>query len=223
MKQGFFQKNYERAMREGEGAADSLGKGFRHSTFYHRYFEDYSERRVVGADGKRRIERSYTGSWYERACTPRQWALTKLLYPLVGLAALAAFYLPYCLPLAVNRSLLVGVPCMLSAVGAVFLMLTLLWCVTAKRRMTSYEYRSGFHRLPLFCLIQAAVMALCALLAAFVLLTGAQRTAAEEWSPVLGSAAGAALLAALARFEKRTEYLRISSETVPAYDSVTIT
>ncbi len=209
-------------MREGEGAADSLGKGFRHSTFYHRYFEDYSERRVVGADGKRRIERSYTGRWYERACTPQQWVLTKLLYPLVCLAALAAFYLPYCLPLAVNRSLLVGAPCMLSAVGAVFLLLTLLWCVTAKRRMTSYEYRSGFHRLPRLCLILAAVMALCALLAALVLLRSVPGSAAE-WSPVLGSAAGAALLAALARFEKRAEYLRISSETVPAYDSVTIT
>lgn len=51
-----------------------------HSGAYHRYFEGYTERQIVGPDGKARLTRVYTGVWYRQKLDRKSYILVRLLY-----------------------------------------------------------------------------------------------------------------------------------------------
>lgn len=51
-----------------------------HSLSYHRFFENYTERQVVGKNGRKRIVREYAGPIYQQELSPLNYVLLRLLY-----------------------------------------------------------------------------------------------------------------------------------------------
>ena len=45
---------------------DTAETGFRHDDYYHKYFHGYTELRIEKPNGKYKIERYYTDSWYRQ-------------------------------------------------------------------------------------------------------------------------------------------------------------
>lgn len=82
------QKNNEQA---GDPEQELRQKGY--SWAYHRFFEGYAERKVVGPDGKTRIERFFVGDTHKHRMTDSRWVGLKLLYLILYLLCAASFIL----------------------------------------------------------------------------------------------------------------------------------
>ena len=130
-----------------------------HSKHYHRYFEDYSERLVADENGKRHIERKYVGKYYSRNCSELGWLLIKAGYSLLIMTAAVLFSWGSMQDVPANKLQIVAMCNAVSTLSGFALVVVAVICLTKKQKMDVHDYRSGFKRLKLFCLVTSVCMA----------------------------------------------------------------
>lgn len=206
------QKLYER---------DADFRGF-HSHSYHKYFEDYTEYRRMGANGRMKLVREYTGVWYRQKLSLCPYLLIRILYVL--LSADMVFMLiqagcrlaPTAWYLTISEFMTVLVLTALSYI-------LLINYVFAPRAMTVGQYKSASVSLGRISLAAAGCFAadtLFVLLSFFLSQTGSGKGTVMAAAQFL-----ACVLSALAMsvIERRVPYEVCAAAEPPGDDGVQIT
>lgn len=136
-----------------------MGRGF-----FRRFFEDYTEERLPGDDGKLHTRRVYRGWWYAPRLSRAQRVLRAALYLLLFGGGVALFMLGAMQPSGSNRAWYVALSTGLVLFSALIEVIPLLGCIFGKPRQTVYQYRSGSKTCVLWARITAGLMALTAVL-----------------------------------------------------------
>lgn len=158
------------ALEKAYRRMDTLGgldTGFRHNTYYHKYFHGYTEIRKISKHGRVVVERRYTAPWHLHRLTTKQWVLVKIAYLLGALLSTALFLWALAQRALTNSAKLVAVPGFLAG----FLMI-LLWAgictyVSAPRKMTWWQHQSGKTKILRFSLLTAIAIGLTILMKVF--------------------------------------------------------
>ena len=143
----------ERWLNMGKFPGSELGEretGFRHRNYYHKHFMGYTEVRRVNAKGRIISERHYTAPWQRHNLTDGQWVLTKLAYVLGVILTTVLFLWALAQRIPSNSAALVAVPGFVSVLFLILLWMAVFAYVSAPRKMTLWEYRSGKNKIELF-------------------------------------------------------------------------
>ena len=217
---GFYQKE----LRERHGPdARRPDDGVKHSGSYHRFFEGYSEQKVLGENGKRtRILRVYVGDYYKRSCTDPAWIFVKIAYILLFAAAVAAYIFALALPVGSNRAWYAALPGLCSVVPLMLLFAKLMACTVTKRNMVIYDYKHVFGRVFRRSVIAAGFLA-ATLLAkiVYILLVFPVDLGAEAVS-CFGCLLGAGLILTIGLLERNASYETVKNKNVPLEDGVVL-
>lgn len=177
----------------------------RHSRSYHRYFENYAERQVLGPDGGYIIERVYVGKYYKAALTDQQLRRQRVLFGILFLISLAG-YLVGALLAKVSAVSLVALATMPPLIALVCLAVAVFYRLTVPREMEIRSYRDSSENL-----LRSSMAALICLLVCFGFTLGGcllipVYSLAQTLPSLLGylAAAGAAL--GIYLIEKNTSY-----------------
>ncbi|MGN0977788.1 MAG: hypothetical protein ACI4PH_07010 [Faecousia sp.] len=152
-------KFLEKMLHFGEDPRQELGDldtGFRHSTYYHKYFWGYTEIRKVSKSGRAYSERVYTAPWQLQQLTTRQWVLVKAGYVLGAVLSTVLFLWAMVRRVPTNSFKPVAVPGFLSGLLMVLLWMSVCTYVTAPRKMTLWQAYSGKSKIRRFTLLAAA-------------------------------------------------------------------
>lgn len=133
--------------------------------FFGRYFEDYTEERIPGSDGKMHTLRVYRGWWYVPRLTKAQRVLRAVVYLLLYGCGLALFVMGALQRSGCNSCWFVALPTGLVLFSLLIELIPLLGCALGKARQTVYQYRSGSKTCVLWAKITAGLMALTTALA----------------------------------------------------------
>ena len=187
--------------------------GFTHKTFYHRYFQGYTEVRVKKPNGKFRIERYYTAPWMRRDLPQGRWAALKLLYAVLALAAIAAVVAAMAMNVLSNYFWFVALPGVITFLCAFVQCAVTISYLAKPRNMTLWEFRSS----SLYLRRAAAACAVCACLTALaklgcIVIYGTAGLAGECVSVVLLLAAALAS-GGMLLLEKTAKYREIPNDT----------
>lgn len=151
-------KFLEKMLHFGEDPRTELGDletGFRHSTYYHKYFWGYTEIRKVSKYGRAYSERIYTAPWQVHGLTTKQWVLVKAGYVLGALLSTALFLWAMVQRVPTNTLKPVAVPGFLAGLLMVLLWMSVCTYVTAPRKMTLWQSYSGKSKIRRFTLLFA--------------------------------------------------------------------
>jgi hypothetical protein len=206
----------EQAKKYDESSVEE-GSRLSHSDAYHRFFEGYSELKVVDPSGRIRIRRIYTGVHYRPRLSRKQMVLLRLLYPPVFAAAVALFLVAALRGVPSNTLWYAALPQACTLPMLVWFLISFLSYLPIKEQLEIGEYNRSSVPLKRAALI-GAVCALLSGVMALVSLFG------EGGSALLGElcTAGLFMLAAALLFligltEARIPYDRIDSTTeIPA-------
>lgn len=149
----------DRWLNMGTFPGSELGErdtGFRHRNYYHKNFMGYTEIRRVNQNGRIVIERCYTAPWQHHCLSDKQWVLTKVAYVLGVLLTTALYLWALIQRVPSNSAVLVAAPGFLSGLLVVLLWMAVFTYVSAPRKMTLWEYRSGKSKVELFTRLAAA-------------------------------------------------------------------
>lgn len=155
----------ERWLNFGQFPGSELGQretGFRHRNYYHKHFMGYTEVRRVNAKGRIISERHYTAPWQRHDLSDRRWVLTKLAYVLGTVLTTVLFLWALVQRVPSNSAALVAAPGFLSGLLVLLLWMAVFTYVSAPRKMTLWEYRSGKNKVELFTRLAAAGIVLTA-------------------------------------------------------------
>lgn len=137
----------------------------RHSDFYHRHFEGYSEYYEVDpSNGKSRIKRVYTGAYYSRDMSRKQRLFLKLVLTFVWLATAAVFIFCASRPYSANRMRYIVFAQVGSIVGLAWAAIGLVNCWTVPVKMVVGEWRSSSEKLRYGSICAAVFFALSAIM-----------------------------------------------------------
>lgn len=218
-----YSRTERKQQRRLEEEGSDLHRPFNHSTFYHRFFEGYSEQLVPKGNGKgRRVERTYVGKTYRRSCSDSAWWLAKLGY--VGLCLVAATAFVY----AYSRPLLAGDEphfVLLGFAGCFMLLLLLLKileCIPAKREMNTYDYVELFRKLPRYCWVAAGLFGVSAVLIGVRALSQGQVEGLQAWHAAAGCLIAAGSVSCIGTIEHRAKYVITKSHHELAQAAIVI-
>ena len=172
--------------------------------FFRRYFQDFTEDRRPGEDGRMHTSRVYRGFLYAPRLAPRQRAARGVLLPLLTLGGGVLFILGAMRPCACNVAWYVAIATGLSLFSVLIELIPLCGCALGKAEQTVYQYRSGHRTCVLWARITAGCMASTALLAILATLLAGETIGAA----VLLFALGALCEAAVGEAESRVPYER---------------
>ena len=208
MKKKKGQEAYEDKKRRTENRTDDM----KHSTYYHSFFEGYTEARVP-ADNKKgyKIVRVYTSDYY--VMKDAQSLQRKLSYLLLFAAGAVLFVLAAMPSTASNMAVYVALPVALSMIGLVFSGAVLFFYMSAPEKMTIYQH-SYSDKLKLatgFAAIALGLSVLCTT-ASFLLIQDSLTLRALL--SAVGYLAAFVCLLLLNRLENHTGYTREHNPTV---------
>ena len=149
----------EKWLNFGKFPGSELGEretGFRHRNYYHKHFMGYTEVRRVNSKGRVVSERHYTAPWQRHCLTDRQWVLTKAAYILGVLISTILFFWALIQRVPSNSAAIAAAPGFASVLLLVLLWMAVCTYVSAPRKMTLWEYRSGKSKIELFTRLFAA-------------------------------------------------------------------
>jgi len=120
-----------------------IGSSFRHSAYYHSFFEGYTEKKIAKEDGCMYIERLYTSPWIVRQTSKKHTVLLLVRY--WGLYATAVILFGSCMSLNTGSNLCpyVALPGLLTVIPLFLLLFKLISYSSATGRMTKYEYKNS--------------------------------------------------------------------------------
>ena len=172
--------------------------------FFRLYFQDYTEDRRPGEDGRMHTSRVYRGFLYAPVLTPRQRVLRGILLPLLVLGGGIVFILGAAQRAVCNTLWYTALGTGASLIALLLCVIPLFQCVLAPKEQTVYQYRAGHRALVLLARIGAGCSALTALLALLGTLLGGDGC----WVPALCFALCALMQAAAGEIERRIPYAR---------------
>lgn len=177
----------------------------RHSRAYHRYFENYAEKEVLGPGGSYTIQRVYVGQYY-RVDLP-DGALRRQCWAFLGLFLLClAGYLAGSLLAAVSAVFPVALATMLPLVAVLFLGVAVFYRLTVPREMEIRAWRDSSVNL----LRAGMAFGICTVLCFGFTLGGCLLIPGYSFGETLPSLACYAVSAAagfgIYRMEKKTPY-----------------
>lgn len=152
------EKIYQKLYNFGRDPRTDLGDletGFRHSTYYHKYFLGYTEIRKVSKHGRAYSERVYTAPWQVHQLTTVQWVLVKAGYVLGALLSTVLFLWALVQRVPTNSAKLVAAPGFLSGLLMLLLWMSVCTYVTAPRKMTLWQHYSGKSKIRRFTMLTA--------------------------------------------------------------------
>jgi len=119
-----------------------------HSTSYHKYFDGYTEMKVLKSNGKGdKIVRVYTGPYFSQDVTDRQWKRNKLILIMVYMIVVTAFLFFAALDKANNKVWFTELPQAIVLCSFLWMLYAVFHYVAAPRKMTINQYRSSSGRL----------------------------------------------------------------------------
>ena len=172
--------------------------------FFRRYFQDFTEDRRPGEDGKMHTSRVYRGFLYAPRLAPWQRAARGVLLPLLTLGGGVLFILGAMQRAVCNTLWYTALTTGASLIVLLLAVIPLFQCVLAPREQAIYQYRTGHKALVLLSRVCAGCMALTALLA----LLGTLLAGDRALSPALLFALSALCEAATGEIERRIPYER---------------
>jgi hypothetical protein len=186
---------------------------FRHSTFYHGYFEGYTETKVPKPNGKgNRITRIYTGEYYRQDLTRRQRVLIRLVYGALYLFALSAFLFSTTRQVASNNTWYVGLPGLLVAIPMLLMLIITIAYITTRRDMKLWDYKSSSINLKKVSLVTSACYGVLALLTVVFIILNPAEEPLSELVCLAGYIAGGLAVLAVNRLENRVKYLKVPNQ-----------
>ena len=202
---------------------ETPGANAKRNSYYHKFFEGYSEVQVPRKNGKgMRIERRYVGSYYRRDCSDSAWTGSKILY--AGIFAVSSvLYLTAAGEMPGGMSALyVVAPELVTVLLLVAGFMYMGRCLCAGRKMKIYEYKSSYAVLPKICLGTMAAMAATAALSAI--------DTALHWSEYGASGLECCALELIAMLgfggiwllESQTQYITVPNSAKPFESGVVI-
>lgn len=207
----------EKMMTFGQDPRTELGDletGFRHSNYYHKYFQGYTEIRTVRPNGTIHIERRYTAPWLQHQLDTMQWVLTKAAY-LLGVLISTILYLVSLLQrVPSNSAAIVAAPGMLTVILVLLMWMSVCAYVTAPRKMTRWQYQSGKKKVELFTWVTAGGLLLTAAMKIVYLCGWASTSWGVELPSLLALAASPIPLLLMYRKEHKMQYQEIENTTV---------
>lgn len=153
----------EKWLNVGKFPGSELGEletGFRHRNYYHKHFQGYTEVRRVNEKGRVVSERHYTAPWQKHCLTDSRWILTKVAYFFGTLISSALFLWALVQRVASNSAAIVAAPGFLAGLLMVLMWMAVFTYISAPRRMTLWEFRSGKSKVELFTRLAAAAIIL---------------------------------------------------------------
>ena len=212
-------ERYLRRMEEEFGG--ELNTTFTHSTSYHRFFEGYSEI-MVPIKGRRRnkIIRKYIGNFYYRLCSDKRWLVIKIQYRALYLTAVLLYFFAASREIPGNSVWYVAFPGSVSSVWMLMLLTDLFSCLSKKREMTVYDYKSSFKRLTWLCPVTSGCLLLTAA-AMFVFLILNERSWVE-WGTGGMFVAAACFVFLIGQMERRAKYNEKAGNSQPDPNGVII-
>ena len=217
---GFYQKE----LRERHGPdARRPDDGVRHSGSYHRFFEGYSEQRVLGEDGKRaQILRVYVGEYYRRVCSDATWIGIKIAYMALFVLGFATYIYALVLPIGSNQVWYVAVPGLCSVVPLLLLFSKLAACVVAKRTMVIYERKHVFGRVFRRSMIVVGFLGATLLMKLLYVILSWSAVGAGEMNSCLGCLIAVGAILGIALLERHACYETLGNKQSPLEDGVVL-
>ena len=134
-------------MKGNAANRNELNSDFRHSTYYHKYFQGYTELKVLQSNGKYKIERFYTAPWKQHALTDRQRKKVKRQYLLLTAVGIFVFVMALMMAVNSNYTRIAAIPGMLTVIGLILTTVTVNSYAAKPVLMTLWDYKSSSHRL----------------------------------------------------------------------------
>lgn len=181
--------------------------GVHHSQAYHQHFEDWSEREVLGHDGRVHIERIYVGNYYQMDCNDRARIKQRILYATLYLIIAAFFVLASVQNVGSNRSVYVVATQFLSLLSLIWTLTALFNYLTVPRKMTISEWKTSSARLKHASLCTALCLTITLLMMILYLLLSKTYSTIELICALTYFAAALASLL-LNRLESKARYIQ---------------
>lgn len=181
-----------------------------HSSYYHRYFEGWTEIPETGPSGKVRIKRVYTAEYYKADMSRNERMAHKTVLTLLALLSILLYCSASFMELESNLVWYVVLPQVMALCGFIFLVWFLVSKLTSPVLLKIREYREGAKNLKLAGLVQSVLLALTAMNSILHLIASGGDLF-ELLAAVLLLLAGAAAFG-IFLLEKKVKYIRISNE-----------
>jgi len=182
--------------------------GFAHSKAYHRFFEGYTETRILNPNGKGyRIQRIYTGIYHRQDLTKNQRLLLRALYVVIYLSSVSLFVSSATLPLGSNSTWYVVITQVASIPLLFWILITFFSYLPAGQDLTIDEYRSSSLALQKAALGTALSLGLTALMTLIFMFLNLSNEPLNEFLCALKYLAAGLLAFALNGVEKKVNYL----------------
>lgn len=201
---GFLKRMAQRS--EEQARLEGLSNKAFHSRFYHDQYEGYSERYVLDKNGKKKIERIYTGSYYQPEQTDKGLRASNLLRVALFIVGVALFLVGASRPVVCNTTFYVTILQAVTVVFLFWLLMGLLSRLTVSGALKLPDYKHAVvrtTRASLLSCISLFAAAVAALVSAF--LAGEGFDLPSALCAVLFLAAGAVFLV-WNRFEAGIKY-----------------
>lgn len=208
-------KALERWLNMGQFPGSELGEretGFRHRNYYHKHFQGYTEIRHVNENGAVVSERIYTAPWYHHKTTNKQWILAKTAYFGGVLISSILFLWALTQRIPSNVSKLVAVPGYATVVLMILMWMSVFAYITAPRKMTLWEYRSGKSKIELFTRLAVVGLAATALAKVLFICFAAGFAWTGEFGSIAALLLSAIPLLLIFLYERKMPYEELENE-----------
>ena len=201
-------------MKGNAANRNELDSDFRHSTHYHKYFQGYTEIKVLQPNGKYKIERFYTAPWKQHALEDNQRRKVKAQYLLLTVAGIFVYVMALMMAVSSNFTRIAAIPGMATVVGLILSAATAVSYAAKPVRMTLWDYKSSSPKIQTVTKWTAiGVDVTMAAKLVSTLIYGTQSIAGEIFSQLLLAGAAGTFLWIHAT-EKDMEYENVPNDTV---------
>ena len=174
---------------------------------YHRYWQDYSERKVCDQNGNIRIERVYVGKYYRPVFTAKELLKRKLGYTLLYLLGISLFIWCNTRPLVCMVSLPVGVGQCLSTLSLLWLLVELIAFWLQPEKLEEKHFRDTVTYFKRACLFSAGCLFATAIAIAWFLLYFNGFEFERSLECLVGYVVSAGVVLSIYCIHKRVRYL----------------
>lgn len=143
-----------------------------HSRSYHKFFEDWAEKRVYDINGKQHVERVYIGKYYRSPLTTKQRIVQRGLYVFLYILSVGLFIMSGIRDIPVNHSIIPSLSVAVCIFPLAWLLFPLFRNLTVQREMIIRQYRASSLDLIRVSGITSGVLAITALINLLFLVTG---------------------------------------------------
>ncbi len=180
-----------------------------HSSYYHRRYQGFMETPVIGSDGKKHIERVYTGDVYLAELPAGRRTAIRAGYAALYLLSAGLFLYASSGGTAFNRALYVQFASFLALSAQFITLWYLIAYLAAPGRMTVWQHYAGPVRLKRWSGITALLLAAETLAAVLFILLHPDSGLLRELGGAACLFAAAAAMAWIYRIESRIPYIKI--------------